>query len=422
MELGVVGISHRAAPLAIRELAHLDEPGAAAVGARLAAAAGEAAVVSTCARTELYVAGSDVASGIELARRELAVRLDLAESDAQPLLEVRTGRDAAEHLCRVAAGLESPILGEAQILGQVRSALRAAQASGTAGAVLQRLFAHALRAGKCARAAAPGLQSGASVAARAIELAEHAAGPLRQKCLLLIGASRVNELVLARLRARGAKRLLLATSRHETGTRLVGASGGKVMPLGRLESTLAAADVVISATRRRSTVLTAETVERSLAARPHDLLLIDLSVPRALDPDIGCLPRCRLYDIDDVHRAPSAGAHEREVVDAAAIVAEEVERFGSWLRSRAVAPVITSLLEQAEAIRKEELARYRGRTSVASPGDERVIDMLTERVVRRLLHPPLNRLHEAACRGDAAAYVEAMSELFGLHAETVQRT
>lgn len=401
-ELSLIGISHHGATLEVRERVALDPDEAADLARELAGDEGEAVCLSTCNRTELYVAGP----GLEERAAEALGEVDGA-------VYRRSDDEAARHLFRVAAGLDSRVRGETEILGQVR----AAYALGTPGPLLDRLFREALRVGRKVRAQAPVGDPAASAASAAAVLAERVLGDLTGRQVLLIGAGEIGEATAARLVARGAEIAYVANRGEERRARVANRLEANPLPLEEIRGALAESDVVVASTNSRSFIVSRDDVEAALATRERrPLLLIDLAVPRDLDPEIGTLPYAFLYDVDDLDEAVGTGSAEGAAARAEAIVAEEAERFRAWQASRGVVPAIASLRARAEEIRVRELGRAGRRLADLSPEERRAVEAVTVQIVNKLLHDPTVRLKEAAAGADGAAYADAVRHLFGLDA------
>ena len=407
MTVVLVGVSHHQAPVELRERAALDPRRAAELAAGLAGEHGEAVCLSTCNRTELYLA-DEAADESEL-KAEAA--LTALESDLGPALYRLRDEAAALHLFRVAAGLDSMVPGEGEILGQVRNA----HETGKTGRLLDRLFRHALHAGKKARAQTAIGESPASVSSAAAALAEQVFGDLGGRSILVIGAGKVGELAVRNLVSRGAAIAFVANRTAERGEALAQRFGGEPLPLDAVESALASADVVLSSTSAEGWVLTRMQVERTLPARKgHPLFLIDLAVPRDLDPSIHELDGCYLYDIDDLEAvvAETLVGRRREAERAEAIVREEADRFRAWQASLEVVPAIASLRARAEEIRAAELRRAK-----LTDAERRAADSVTAAVLNKLLHLPTIRMKQAAAAADGVLYADAVRHLFGLEDE-----
>jgi glutamyl-tRNA reductase len=398
MTLTLIGLSHHVAPVELRERVTLD----AAAAAALADSLGDAICLSTCNRTELYFEGVDERQAVT-ALQELA---------GEPLDGVlyRLHEDAAAlHLFRVAAGLDSLVPGEGEILGQVRVAYEAAQP----GALLDRVFRQALGVGKRVRSETAIGESPASVSSAAAALAAQVFGDLTGRRVLLIGAGRIGELAAGNLASRGAIIAYVANRTVDTASELAHRFGGEAVALADVGARLGDVDVVVSSTSAPETVVHAGDVP---AKRRTPLFFIDIAVPRDLDAAIGKLDGCFLYDIDDLEAvvAETLSGRRSEAVRAEQLVAEEAERFRSWRASLDVVPAIASLRARAEEIRSAELAKVDRRMSDA---ERRTLESVTSQILNKLLHLPTIRMKEAAVSADGAAYADAVRHLFGLEEE-----
>jgi glutamyl-tRNA reductase len=421
MNVVLVGTSHRHAPVEFRELVAFAPGRAGEIAATLAGEDGEAVALSTCNRTELYLACEDSAGAVERGAGALATLAGLPAGELEGSLYTLLDEDAVCHLFRVAAGLDSMIRGEGQILGQIRSAYEAAQEARATGPALHRLFRHALRTGKRVRTETGIAENPASVSTAAAELVERVFEDIRGTKVLLLGAGKIGELAALELVARGASGIVVANRSLERASRLAERFGARATSLETLEDELALADVVVASTGSAGYLVTAEQVERALAGRrERPVFFVDIAVPRDLDPAINDLAGCYLYDIDDLQRVVTESVEGRteETDRAEAIVAYEAEQFRAWQRSRDVVPAITSLRELAETIRAQELARAEPSLGALSPRERRAVESLTTQIVNKLLHLPTVRLKEAAAAPtgavDGVHYAEAVRHLFGL--------
>ena len=413
MKLALVGTSHHRAPVEVRERVALARDDAAALARRLADGGFEAVCLSTCNRTELYLVGDGADMQAEAVLRELAGAA--ADEVAPSLYRLHDGA-AALHLFRVAAGLDSLVPGEGEILGQVRGAYE----SGAPGPVLDRVFRQALHAGKKVRAHTAIAESPASVAAAAAALAQQVFGDLRGHRIVLIGAGKIGEQAARNLLSRGAEIAFVASRTLDRATELAGKLGAEALPLDAVVPELARADVVVSSTSAPGLVLHRADVAAALGSRRgRPLFLFDLAVPRDLDPAIHELDGCYLYDIHDLNAvvAESLSGRRREAERAEAIVAAEAERFKDWQASLDVVPAIASLRARAEEIRAAELARVDARLSRLSEAERRAVEAVTAQIVNKLLHLPTVRLKEAAVTADGVLYAETVRHLFGLGEE-----
>jgi glutamyl-tRNA reductase len=417
MTLLLLGASHRTAPIELRERLAFGLADAGAVASRLAGRDSEAVALATCNRVCLYVVHDDPGTARRRALDELQSLAGLPTQELEPALYERSGIDAARHLFRVASGLDSLVPGEAEILGQVRAAYQAARASGAAGPILHHLFRQALNVGKRVRSETAIGESPASVSSAAADLAARVFGDLQRRSVLLVGAGKMGELAAQNLVSRGVGGLVVANRSRERGTELAARAGARAVGLDALEEELVGADIVISATGSEGFVLTAETVARAQRARhARQLFLVDIAVPRDLDPAISDLPGCYLFDVDDLRRVVQDGIAGRrdEAARAEELVAEATELFRKWQLSRDAVPAITALRRRGEDIRESELVRASARLAGLNPSERKAVESLTAQIVNKLLHVPTIRLKEAAATPDGAAWAKTVRELFDL--------
>jgi glutamyl-tRNA reductase len=394
MNLLLVGTSHRLAPVEVRERVALDAEGASALGAGLARSR-EAVCLSTCNRTEIYLAADDLHEAERETTEALAALAGVATAELEPYLYRLHREAAAVHLFRVAAGLDSLVPGEGEILGQVRTAYE----HGSVGPMLDRLFRDALHAGKKVRTDTAIAESPGTTSSAAAALAAQVFGNLDGSQIAIVGAGKIGALAARRLIKRGAKLSFVANRTTSRGQLLADRLGGEAIPFERVAEVAGTADILVSSTGSPDIVLTKSDVATALPARKgRPLLLIDLAVPRDLDPGINELPDCYLYDIDDLEAVveETLQGREAEFAKAEAIAVAEADRFRDWLATRDVVPVIASIRERAEAIRRGELAKASGRLAGLSERERDAVDSLTSQIVNKLLHEPIVRLKEAA--------------------------
>jgi glutamyl-tRNA reductase len=420
MRLLLVGTSHRLAPVELRERLAFDLDDAGAVALRLAGEDAEAVALSTCNRVCLYLAHPEPEAVRARALAELEAIAGVTATELEPSLYVKEDGEAALHLFRVAAGLDSLVPGESQILGQVRAAYQAARVAGAVGPVLNHVFRQALHVGKRVRRETGIGENPASISSAAAELAARVFDNLEQSSVLLVGAGKMGELAARNLLARGAARLVVANRSAARAGQLAERLGARSVGLDGLEAELADADVVVSSTGSQGLVLTAELVSRALAARRgRPIFFIDIAVPRDVDPAVNDLPGCYVYDIDDLERVveETIAGRRGEAERAEALCAEAAEAFRAWQLSRDVVPAIRALRRRAEEIREAELARAGVRLAGLSASERSAVESLTAQIVNKLLHVPTVRLKEAAATPDGAAYAETLRTLFGLRDE-----
>jgi glutamyl-tRNA reductase len=417
MRLVLVGTSYQRAPVELRELLAYDAELRRQALERLAGEGSEAVVLSTCNRTEVYAVDPRPAQAEERIYGELSGLSGLSQSELAPALYTVTDEAAAVHQFRVAAGLDSMVPGEAQILGQVREAYEAAREAGTTGSTLHRLFRQALRVGKRVRTETAIGENPASVSSAAAELAERVFEGLEGRKILLIGAGKTADLTAANLISRGVGEIVVANRSPDRAEALARRFGGRAVGLDALEEELAYADVIVASTGSQGLVLSGDQVARAMRERRgRPVFLIDIAVPRDLDPAINDLEGCYLYDIDDLERvvAESVAGRREEAERAEAIVGEEADSFRAWQLSLDVVPAIASLRARAESIRREELERVEGRLASLSPSQRRAVEALTSQIVAKLLHQPTVRMKEAAAAAEGVLYADAVRHLFGL--------
>ena len=408
-----LGLSHRTAPVELRE-----RIGALGLGAERCPAVLEHAVLQTCYRVELY---ARLISGVDDARDELVDALSYAHDVSRELLldhlYVHSGEDVARHLGRVAAGLDSLVLGEAEILGQVGEAYESGEAAGTVGPGLRLLFRSAISSGRRARSETAIGANPATASSMALALAESALGELRDRHVLVIGAGRIGLQTLKAAEGRGIANVAIANRTKERALEVAGPFDATAHGLDELESALAAADVAITATSSETPVVSADVVRAAMEQREErPLVLVDLAVPADVERDAGDVPGARLFDVDDLRAGldGAMAARLREVPAVEAVVEEEVVEFGRRYRELEVEPLLSELRKQAESIRARELARALDDLGELDPAVSARIEHLSRTLVKRLLHDPTVRARERAGKGNADEVADAVRDLFGL--------
>jgi glutamyl-tRNA reductase len=422
-ELLALGVSHKTAPLELRERLSLTEGSAAGALRELTAAEGihEAAAISTCNRTELYLIVSDP---VEAESTALGVLTRQAEIRPTELLghlySLRSG-EAARHLFRVTAGLDSMIVGEAEIQGQVKRAYELALVESATGPILNRLFRGALAAGGRVREETAVGEKGVSIPSVAVELARRALGDLGERRVLVIGAGETAELVARALAARGVATVFVANRHYDRAIGLAERFDGAAVRFEELPEQLGAADIVVSATNSPHHIVERDGLEQVMEDRGgRPLLLVDIAVPRDVEPECREVAGVSLHDIDDVQQIVerNAGGREAEARRAEPIIAAELDRFERWLASLEVVPTIAALRERADEVVRRVLAENEGRWESAGEADRERLTAMSKAIAARLLHEPTLRMKRSAGSDDAYLYVSALRELFGLDAET----
>ena len=414
--ISCLGLSYLSAPVEIRErlASAIPDIEAAATGARQGRILRGFIVLSTCNRIECYAEIGNSAVG---STRKVLLNLvsDAAGITSDILLHHASfseGEHTTRHLFRVAAGLDSMVLGEPQILGQVGEALRESEAKGLASPQLVSLFHAATKAGKRARAETGLSRNPVSIASVAVDIAAREAGPLSNRHVTLVGAGDTAGLVAKLLKARGVQAATVINRTEERGASLAGRCQFESYGVSALSEVLSSTDVVICATRAPHTVVEPD----HLAVRAKPLVLIDLAVPRDVNPAVADLPGVRLFDIDQMSDAvdTSLELRRREIPAAEAIVDEDLREYRLGLKRRVVEPVIAGLRRKAEAIRKEELTRTFGEMETLSPEAQERLQHFSRALVNKLLHDPTLRLRERAAADDAERDSALVRSLFSL--------
>ncbi len=412
-----LGLSHKTAPVEQREKAALAGAGARGALRRLLddVSVDEAVALSTCNRTEIYAATADPASA-ERALHGAIVENSRIDADelACASYALRDER-AVRQLFRVTSSLDSMVVGESEIQGQVKGAWELAAEEGASGPLLNRLFQRALEVGKRVRTDTLLSSGPTSVPAVAVDMACRATNPGAR--VLVIGAGSMAETTARSLGARGVAEITIANRSPGGAHRLANDVGGQAVGFDALGRELTRADVVISATDAPHVILDREPVRRAIESRPGQrMVIIDISVPRDVDDSVAELPGAALYDIDDLERVVEASLNGRrlEAERGEALVDDAVRVFTEWRAGLAAAPAVRALRERAEDIRLAELASAAARLDGLSPEDRAHVEALTRGIVQKILHEPTVRLTDAAKRGDGGRHVEALVELFDL--------
>ncbi len=416
-ELVLVGISHRVAGVELRERVALGERAAARVLTALCGERqiGEAVAISTCNRTELYLVG-DPAHAERAALEALAEHAEIDPAELAASIYTLHNCDAARHLFRVTAGLEAMVLGEHEIGGQVRRAFEAARALGTTGPLASRLFTAAISTGRRVRSETAIARSHVSVSSVAVDLARGLLGDLEGRPVVIIGAGETSELTAQALAARGAGTIFVANRHADRARSLAERFGGQVRGLDRLPETLEQADIVVASTSSPHAIVGRDELALVMAAREHrPLLLIDIAVPRDIDPACAEIAGVTLRDIDDLQSVVEHNLAGRaaDTPAADAIVEEEILRFARWLGTLDARPTIAALRGRADEIVERVLEENAGRWESASPRDLARIEALARAVTSRLLHEPTIRLASLDAERRHGS-VELLRDLFAL--------
>jgi glutamyl-tRNA reductase len=422
-ELLALGISHKTAPLELRERLALTEGKAVGVLGELVESpqVHEAAALSTCNRTELYLVADDHVEAESGALGILSREADLRPTELLGHLYSLRGADAATHLFSVTAGLDSMILGEVEIQGQVKRAYELALVEAATGPILNRLFRGALAGGKRARSETGISQRGLSIPSAAVELAQRALGNLATRTVLLVGAGETAELTARALSARGVEAVFIANRHYDRAIGLAQRFGGRAVRIDDLPGQLERADIVVSTTNSPHHIIERAELEVVMEGRDRrPLLCMDLAVPRDIDPACREVPGVTLHDVDEVQAVVerNASGREAEARQAERILNAELERFERWLASLQVVPTVTALRERADEIVDRVLAENETRWESLSDADRERMRTMARAIANRLLHEPTLRIKRSAEDDSDYAYVHALRELFGLDTGT----
>jgi len=415
-----LGVSHKTAPVALRERLALPEGRASGFLAELVShdAVREAVAISTCNRTELYMITGDPVEAESAALGALARQAEMRPTELLGRLYALRDEEAVRHLFAVAGGLDSMIVGEAEVQGQVKRAYELALVEGVTGPISNRLFRDALAAGKRVRTETGISRSHVSVSSVAVDLARATLGELSSRRVLIVGAGENGELTAQALHQRGAHTVFVANRRYDRAIGLAQRFGGIAVRFDDLPAQLVEADIVVACTSSPHQIVGRD--ELALVMEQRDgrtLLVIDIAVPRDIEPTVRDLPGITLYDMDDLQRevARNLSVREAEATRARSLIGEEVDRFARWLASLEVVPTIAALRERGEQIVEHVLRENESRWVALSDEDRERVETLARAVVNRLLHEPTLRLKDASA-DDSYVYLQAVRELFGIEA------
>lgn len=420
MSVVVIGLNHRTMPLDLFERLTF---GGERVPKALATLAScdhvtEAVLVSTCNRTEAYVVAERFHAAYQEVRDALASLAHVAPEDFSDHLYVHYDDDAVRHLFRVTAGVDSDVLGDTEVQGQVRHAWTVGVEEGTVGPVLNLLFRHAVETGKRARSDTGIARGTASVSHAAVEMAAERLGSVAGRTVLIIGVGSMGRAMATALRGAGAGRVLVANRTAERAEALACEVDGEVVPLAELDRALGHCDVLLTSTGATSVIIDHAELEPALARRGDDpLLVVDVAVPRDVDPSVGRLPGVTLLDIDDLRRFAQAGVdgRRREIAAVESVVAEEAERYRREVSARSAAPLVAALHRRAEDVRQAELARFAGRLDGLDDRQRVAVESLTKALLAKVLHEPTVKLKTLAGTPTGDRLAESLRHLYDLN-------
>jgi glutamyl-tRNA reductase len=417
-----IGVSHRTAPVALRERLAVSNEAVGSLLSRFGCCAedrrgevSELVVLSTCNRLELYASGAENAADSLL--KLISEVTGVPAAELKPSVYRLSGADAVIHLCRTAAGLDSMVLGEPQILGQVSAAFATAVGQRAAGHALSTLFRGAIRVGRRARAETGINRHPATVSSAAVALVTSVISRMSDARVLIVGAGEMAELAAQAFQQRGVSELCVISRSVEHAARLGDRLEARAASLEHLPQELAGADVVIASTAAPHHIITRPMIQAAMAFRPdRPLAIVDIALPRNVDPDVRGIARVNCWDLDDLQRNVAATQLEREaeIPQVERVVEEEAERCLNDLRQLDVQPLIADLRAHLESVRRTTLERAMRGLSDLTDSERRHIEVFSQSLVNRLFHEPTTRLRHEAEQGQAAGYAMAMRHLFGL--------
>lgn len=422
MQVVVVGLSHKTAPIGLLERVAIGEEMLPKALYQLATYEHvlEAAVLSTCNRVEVYAVVSRFHGGVQDVRNFLSEFCHVAPEDLADHLYTYYDDAAVRHLLRVAAGIDSLVVGESEILGQVRRAYQVALAEGSAQRLLGAAFRRALKTGKRARSETGIAKNPASVSSAAVELARRAlpGGSLTGRRVVVVGAGKMGRLAARALIHSGAGNVAVINRSPERARELAAELGVEPLPFSALAGALVDADIVICSTTSPAVIVPRPLVERALGERRADgpLFIVDIAVPRDVDPEVASLPGVVLRDIEDLKGVVEAslGSRMSEIAAVEQIVDEELGGFLDWQSASEIGPTIAQVVGRAEAIRRAELERLAGRLSSLNEEQRAAVEQLTRRIAAKILHGPIDKARELASAKQGHLYLSALRELFEL--------
>jgi glutamyl-tRNA reductase len=418
VHLFLLGVSHKTAPVDLRERLDFSsrDVGAAVEALATRASAAESVVLSTCNRSEIYVVSSDPSRAREELVDFLADYHNVPRDTFLPHLFVLDDAEAARHLFRVSAGLDSLVVGEPQILGQVKDAFHVAAQRHCTGPLLGKVFDWAFGVGKRVRSETTLGEGAVSVSYAAVALARKIFGRLQGRRVLVVGAGEISTLTAQHLRTQGVEEIAITSRTMAHAEALAAEVQGHAVPWPELKTTLGRADIVLTATGAQRPILTRADVESVIGRRRDPLFIIDVAVPRDVEAAVGDIEKVFLYNVDDLQSIVEENMSRRgaEVARAEAIVSEELARFSAWQRSRAAIPTVVALRQRFDAIRRAELQRLDGKLASLPPDAKARVDEVTRLIVEKLLIEPTEQLKALPDEETQVAYTEAVNRLFRL--------
>ena len=419
MSIVVLGLNHKTAPVELRERLHFPEKDLPASLARLGDVPGveERFILSTCNRVELYTVVPDGPAARASLLAFLAEERDVPPAALGDACYLRVDADAVRHVFRVAGSLDSLVLGEGQILAQVKTGYAIAAREQATGPILNNLVERGLHVAKRVRTETGIGAAPVSIASVAVDLAKRIFSDLAGRTVMILGAGEMAELALTHLRDEGIRTVIVANRNYDRAAELAGRVGGRAIRFDEANEAMVGADIVVSSTAAPHVVITREGMAAVIRRRHYrPIFLIDIAVPRDVDPRVNELDNAYLYDIDDLQAVvgTNLATREREAVRAEALIEQEVGQFMEWLHTLEVVPTIVSMRENFEAIRRAELERTLEELEDLTPAQRDAVSALTTALVNKLLHPPMAELKRQAAARNGHEYAAALRALFRL--------
>lgn len=419
MNIVIVGLNHKTAPVEIREKLSFPADSIEAALKRLVGQYGlnEGVILSTCNRVEVLAITPDMEKGVWQIKRFLSDSHNIPLETLDEHLYDRAGEEAVKHLLRVAAGLDSMIMGEPQILGQVKDSYSYAVEYNTAGVVVNKLYHKVFQVSKRIRTETKIGQAAVSISFAAVELAKKIFGDLKGKTVMLVGAGEMAELAARHLIGSGVKELLVANRTYEKAVEFVKSFTGTAIMFREYQHYLKNADIVIASTGASTFIIRPDQIKDAMKERKYKpMFFIDISVPRNVDPLVNNIDNAYVYDIDDLQGVVAANLEERksEALQAEKIIDEEIERFYRWSKSLDVVPTIIALRQYCDEIRKAEVAKAAQSLAGLSEKDKKVLDAMTSSIVNKILHNPIVHLKKDSSKVEGDLYIDTVRKIFDL--------
>ena len=425
MELLVIGLNHNTAPIEIRECLAFpeDKLEEALSKVHTLSSVKEDMIVSTCNRVEVYVATRETEKAIHDLKEFLCQYHGISLKEFEKSLYTHIGEEAVRHIFRVASSLDSMVLGEPQILGQIKDAYDISQQANTSGLILHRLLHRAFHVAKRVRTETKIAISAVSVSSVAVELAEKIFGTLEKKTVLLIGAGEMCELAARHLVAGGVEKMLVTNRTYERAVSLAREFSGEAIPFEDMPQGLKKADIVMSATNSPQYLIGHDQITKVMKdRRQKPIFFIDIADPRDIEPKVGDVENVYLYNIDDLQKVANENVkdREKEAQKAETLVQDEVVKFVTWYRSLDVTPTIVALRKKFEEIRKRELEKTLSLHPDLSDKEKKSLEALTSAIINKILHTPVTLLKQTHEEAIADLYLDALNALFGLPEKSLE--